>query len=654
MIRSRIASTLFLSSLLAACAATAADAPLKWKRIGPWAERVRAIAVDPADSKTVYVGGFDGFFKSTDGGENWKESSKGLGDVEVQAIVIDPLNPKNVYAGAYRGGIFKSIDGGASWKGGSDSSGYNTLKSVPLRALAIDPVNPKKLIGSSIFRSSDGGLKWANFRSEEYMCGSRDVYSVAFDPRSPKTVYGTGVGELCKSTNGGASFTKVDIGIESPTGGRVVVVGNDGSVYLGLTRHGLMRSTDGGKSWSDAEGFKENAGVAAIALHPKDPKIVYVIASLGGFSEPASVFKSTDGGANFQDVGGELPTTQFDALAIDPRNPDTLYAGAQFVGVYKTTDAGQTWKEINRGFPDSPRVIQAVAVVSGSSRRIYASDYYGLQLTTDDGKTWRRLPVEGKYVDIEVLAASGDVVVGGAEKGRINRSKDKGDSWRQSSSGPPVRCLVQDPKDPNTVYACPSDGGIYRSVDGGINWKRFGSDDFNRNCNSFVMDPTTSQNLLAATRGSGVWKSTNGGKKWKEGNKGITIEKESFASFGKFRTFIKLALDPSNPRSVWGASEDDGVYKSADFGESWSPAGLSGEKLKDFAVDATNPKRLAAVVKEKGVYLSTDGGASWNAANAGLPKDVENEERLAQITTLVIEGGKIYAGTEGQGLYVAE
>lgn len=654
MLRSRTVLELLLLSFLAAGTALAADAPLKWTRIGPWAERARAIAVDPADPKNVYLGGFDGLFKSTDAGESWKAASKGLGDIEVRAVVIDPLNPKNVYVGGYRGGIFKSVDGGATWKAGAEAGGYNTLKSVPLHALAIDPVNPKRLIGSSIFRSTDGGLKWADFRAEEYMCGLRDVYSVAFDPRSPKTVYGAGVGELCKSTNGGASFTKVDVGIESPTGGIVVVVSPlDGAVYVGFRRNGLEKSTDGGKTWSEASGLVENPAVLAIALHPKDPKIVYVVATVE--RDAASVFKSTDGGANFQDVGAEvLPYSELEAIAIDPKNPETLYVGAHFAGAYKTTDGGGTWKEINRGFPDSPRVIQGLAVVSGTPRRIYASDYYGVHRTTNDGKSWEHLALGDRRVDIETLAAAGDVVVGGAEHGRIQRSKDRGDSWRQSSSGPSVRCLVQDPKDPNTVYACPSDGGIYRSVDGGINWRRHGTDDFNRNCNSFAMDPTSSQNLLAATRGSGVWRSTNGGKKWKEGNKGITIEKESFGSFGKFRTFLKLVVDPANPKTVFGASEDDGVYKSTDFGESWSSSGLTGEKLTTFAIDPVNGKRLVAGTKEKGVLLSTDGGASWSAANAGLPKDVENEERTAAVTALVIEGGKIYAGTHGQGLYVAE
>jgi hypothetical protein len=157
--------------------------------------------------------------------------------------------------------------------------------------------------------------------------------------------------------------------------------------------------------------------------------------------------------------------------------------------------------------------------------------------------------------------------------------------------------------------------------------------------------------MIASVRRGGLMRSTNGGKKWKEFNKGVTIKKESFSSFGEYYKLFALTSDPSNPKSYVAASEEDGVMRTTDGGETWRAIGLTDQKLSCFAMDPTNPKRLVAGTKDKGVYLSTDGGATWAAANSGL------SEGALEITSISIDRGspaRIIIGTRQNGAYVGE
>jgi len=222
-----------------------------------------------------------------------------------------------VYAGCEPSMIFKSSDGGSSW------SAVNIGPSPDAsREMAIDPQTLSTLYASTytkLFKSSDGGSSWSSV-------GPVSTQTVAFDLQSPTTVYAGTDYALFKSIDGGASFSRTGLTVLG-----VYAVAVDPKVpttlYAGTRDYspnltGVVKSTDGGASWSAANnGLGIQPLGRALAIDPLNPAIIYVgIAGRG-------VFKSTDGGMSWTGINTGLTNLSIYALAIDPMTPTILYAG---------------------------------------------------------------------------------------------------------------------------------------------------------------------------------------------------------------------------------------------------------------------------------------------------------------------------------------
>ena len=122
---------------------------------------INDIAIDPADSLTLYAGGREGLFKSLDGGDSWQEAMQGLPFQEIHSVAVDPADSEVVYAGTSSQGVFKSNNGGANW------SSLGGPSATIIRSLAIDPLESARLWagswGEGVFLSEDGGATWNAF-----------------------------------------------------------------------------------------------------------------------------------------------------------------------------------------------------------------------------------------------------------------------------------------------------------------------------------------------------------------------------------------------------------------------------------------------------------------------------------------------------------
>src|SRR6266540_2887053 len=271
--------------------------------------------------------------------------------------------------------------------------------------------------GGGVWKTTDGGLTWQPISDKDFKAGSIGAIEVA--PSDPNVIYvGTG---------------------ESPIRGNV------------SPGDGMYRSTDAGKTWAQS-GLRDAGQIGAIRVHPTNPDLVYV-AVLGhafGPNAERGVFRSKDGGRTWDKILFRSDSAGAIDLAMDPTNPRILYAafwqarrgpwymssGGPGSGLFKSTDGGDSWKEItrNEGLPKG--VIGKIGVtVSGANHdRVWAI-------------------VE-------------------AEDGGVFRSDDGGATWRRTNEDRNLRQrawyythIHADPKDPETVYVLNT--GFYRSVDGG-------------------------------------------------------------------------------------------------------------------------------------------------------------------------------------------
>lgn len=337
-------SRLFAVILALGAAQGAARADVnRWARIGPPSSdpneltTIHSITVDSRSPRTLYAGAVGTIWKSTDAGRSWTSAPTPLTRAaQVRAIVIDPTDSSIVYAAGI--GVSKSRDGGTTWT--AMYSGMSTIigpdELIPsTTSLAIDFLSPSILYaggGRGVFRSTDGGATWQARRDglpPHTEAIPNIVWGLVIDPDHPSTL------------------------------------------YAGLHTAGVFKSTDGGLNWSAANSGLNNFGVVALAIDRQSPNRLYAGTLDGG------VYRTLDGGASWtpvlapQQVG--LLRMTVPELVFDPFSPRTAYAGTSTgnLGVFQTTDGGETWHPFNDGLPET-HDFRALTVDPTSPSKLYA------------------------------------------------------------------------------------------------------------------------------------------------------------------------------------------------------------------------------------------------------------------------------------------
>jgi hypothetical protein len=374
----------------------------RWAGLGLNNLSVSALVVDPTRPLVVYAGtwgdpvaagttsddalyteastGGDGVFKSADGGASWAAVNAGLSVLDVRALAIDPKTPATLYVGTQGGGVFKSTDGGESWV---PSSGTGP----EVHSLAVDPMNPSILYAGTsreIFKSVDAGATWIRLEL------SPSAVALAIDPVMPSTVYAAvPSGGVSKSTDGGVTWTPVNMGLESghpafrhwPVLALVIDPVNTLTLYAG-TYVGVYKSVNGGASWTSASRGLGAGTVSALAIAPPtnglptDPPILSTV--YAGTSQ-SGAFRSTDGGGTWTAVNTELTNEFVVSLAVDRTTPSVVYAGSRghskdaFVAKLDATGSALAYSTYLGGWHDDRGLGIAVgssghALVTGSTK----------------------------------------------------------------------------------------------------------------------------------------------------------------------------------------------------------------------------------------------------------------------------------------------
>jgi photosystem II stability/assembly factor-like uncharacterized protein len=284
---------------------------------------VRALAVDPRDPRSLYLGSELGLFRSTDGADHWSRVESPVNDWQVWSILLSPHQPDLILVGTCPSRIFRSLDGGRSWSEPAADLVQECPRLVYARVttLAADPADADTFwtgveIGG-VQRSRDGGRTWQAIGQG---LSSQDIHSLAVVPGRPGRMVASTNNDLNVSTDGGQTWQPLGIsrslpwpycrGLAQLSGQpEVILLGNGdgppGSVGI------VARSTDAGRTWQETRmPGRANSTIWTFATHPADPRLVYA-ASVSG-----DLYRSTDGGASWDKLRREFGEIR--ALAWTP------------------------------------------------------------------------------------------------------------------------------------------------------------------------------------------------------------------------------------------------------------------------------------------------------------------------------------------------
>lgn len=443
---------------------------------------IRDIAIQPNENRaySIWVSTYnEGVFVSEDGGNNWKKSSKGLTkDHQADSLSLPHFTEvkfpasfpqdKTMFVAGFNG-LFKSNNGGKNWQQ------IETLSPGTVIALAISPnyQNDSTVAIANyirkIFISQDGGQTWHSSNKglevprlmksfDQPDQDPRRFFHIAFSPNyaSDKQIFATILWNyFLKSDNSGNSW-KI-ISIDNPKGealrGMTIIpspnFAADKTIYLGTQYGAIFRSTDGGENFkylSKLERHSTNEPLSLIISPNYASDRTLYASGLKG------IYKTVDGGMNWQVMTEGTPLTgkynDHIRLAISPNfAADGIVLAGTDEGFYMTRNSGESWEELQ-----SPAYGQNVYIEDVAISPNYANDRTflastrgrGLFKTTDGGKTFSKI---------------------GDDSLEFSRLSDL------PSAGIPIQFSPNYAKD-STIYAFGAAGTqVFKSTDGGNTWQ---------------------------------------------------------------------------------------------------------------------------------------------------------------------------------------
>ena len=355
--------------------------------------------------------------------------------------------------------------------------------------------------------------------------------------------------------------------------------------------------------------------ILCMAVAPLDSATLYAGTDGGG------IFKSTDRGKNWTNVNAGLTDFSILAITVDPVDSRTVYCSTLHAGMFKSTDGGRSWTAIKTGLSEFS--VNRIAVDPMSATTVYAgTPGAGVFKSTNGGHDWAsvnaglkgQINPDGEWIMALVIDRQHpEIVYAGTAYDGLFRSDNGGNTWNALNTGFSyfrLDSLTSDPQAANILYA----GGylegltkILKTVDGGDNWipvAAMGLPQF-----SVITDMAVDSNesiyvagyLNSIDMATGIYKSVDGGDNW-----------TPLGEIPDGQFTLLLAIDPHDSSIIYAGSTNSGVYKSSDGGDTWihSSRGISATNIYAITVDRRNPKTVYASTYQ-GLYKSTDGGNSW-------------------------------------------
>lgn len=482
------------------------DSGITWSQLYHAEDGVYDVAVDVTTRpSTLYLTGKNGTFKSSDSGQSWtlihsvlRDSRNRLSVVNSTLYLLEPRDANH--------NLYKSIDRGATWiqiptncPAGADSCA-DPNGNIGFFVFAVDPVNPQNIVAGNmaLYRTNNEGITWTEIGHwwgdpDATRCVHPDQRAIAFSQTAVGVVYDGNDGGMVKSTDGGKNWSNLN---QNLPGALLygVALSRDGTMIAGTQDNGVIFSDPlmpWGRTW-DAIHLGDSAHNL---IDPTDSRVAYL--TMYG-KDIWRVTRATPGATPGPEINirpsqfdGDCACNFFPTFSMNPLSPKHLVAACQrVVRTLDGTTSPVVWTTIGNGPLASPspcagwNSVTAASEAPNNSNVIYAVTSYDTVFVTQNANAGQ-----------------------GAIWNQVTQKNHPGG----------ISTVKVDPTNYQTAYlAC--DSGVYKTTDTGMSWTRYGIP--NLIYRDVAIDPANPQHIFAASN-AGVFASTDGGVTWGNMSEGI-------------------------------------------------------------------------------------------------------------------------------------
>jgi photosystem II stability/assembly factor-like uncharacterized protein len=568
-----------------------------------------------------------------------------------------PGQPNLFYFGAVGGGVWKTTDAGRVWK-----PIFDLQPVASIGAVAVAPSNPNVIYvgsgeadmrsdisyGNGVYKSTDAGKTWQFVG----LADTRQIGRILVDPHDPDRVFVAALGHA----------------------------------YGPNARRGVFRSTDGGKTWQKVLFKDENTGAIDLALDPGNPQILY--AALWQTRRPpwnvyppsngpgSGLYKSTDGGSSWTQITGHgLPSEGLGriGIAIVPSNPRRIYliVDARQGGLYRSDDAGQTWRLMDneRRIWGRGWYFGGVTADPKDENTLYVANT-SLYRSRDGGKTFTAIkgaPGGDDYHSLWVDPGDPSRMILASDQGVVV-SVDDGHSWTSWYNQPTAQIyhVITDHQFPYWVYGAQQDSGAAaipsRSTHAGITAHDWQPIEVGGESESIASDPQHAHILFGGSFGNSV-------ERYNFINKQAQNVSPTLGHPGRYRSTwtLPLVFDPLDPHNLYYGTQV--LFRTSDGGQTWSKISPDLTRLEPESLPNLDPateadggparKRRGVIysiapsrVREGDIWVGTDdgliqvthdGGKTWQDVT---PPQLAAWSKISTLEASPFDANTVYAAVD--------
>jgi len=596
----------------------------------------------------------------------------------ITALVLDPRDTNRVYLGTANGGLYRSVNGGASWIAAGTDWPFSAVG-----AIGLDPRNPDVVyvaLGDSegdavidgFYRSADRGANWESLPSPlpgvalSVRClvvhpASGDVYACV-----QRIGFGApGNGGLYRYRDGAWSGALLGSGVTD----RVAIPpGNSQVVYATRATFrgdaGIYKSTDGGDTWTPANGSGSGSIVATelrqagrleLAMAPSAPDTLYLAVAPG---PTATLYKTTNGGASWEKLAAPQgycgsQCVYNNSIAVHPTNPDILFVAG--VWMYRSGDGGKTFVYAYSALNSGSYVDHHALVFSPDGRSLWVGNDGGVYLF-EDTVTMPLRTARGLNAGLSLMLSRGQIAIPednpsltivGTQDMYVQRYAGSTNwdysvvNFRGTGCGDGGNAAF-DPYGSRTVYVTCFTRDLLKSMDGGLNWEsgRANIPPTDRVYGNppIVFDPNRRGVIYYGTYR--VWMSRDGGASYEAISPELTPQRPNspVGALTSLAVSGNVLYAGGSRGELWRCENPGpGAQWQSIVGEGWA------QNLVSVIADPRDPNHAVAAVTgfvAKHVFETRDGGKTWDDISGNLP--------ALPVLSLAFDSGEpgaVYAGT---------